>query len=337
MIKIGIIGFGGIAQSSHLRPHLELESMGKSKLVAVCDICPERFEKKVDINIGGADVAIGNDVKKYTDWKEMLENEEMDMVDICVPTYLHEEVAVGALKAGCHVLCEKPMSLSYQLCKNMCNTANITGKKIMVAQCCRFSSAYLYLKKLIKEGTYGKVKSGVFQRLSPPPVWGWDNWFMDYNRSGGCALDMHIHDIDIIRFILGEPNSVSCFATDMYSGKDIVHSRLLYDNFSVIAIGDWSREGVPFESGFNVAFEKATVIRDSNGVTVYPRGGEKFTPELENINVYKAELEYFIDCIVNDSENIMNAPEDSALSVKLISKLMESAEKDGELVTFLEH
>ena len=334
MLKVAIIGFGGIAKAAHLGPHIELEKEGKSKLVAVCDICPETFTGSAEINIASSSVTLGDDVNKYTDWEEMLDKEDIDVVDICLPTFLHESMSVNVLKRGVNVICEKPMSLSYELCMNMCDEAKKNGRKLMIAQCCRFNSSYLYLKKLVDEGTYGKIKSAVFKRLSGPPKWSWNNWFRDYNLSGGCILDMHIHDIDLFRFILGNPKKVSCFTSDFYTKKDIAHSRLVYDDFSVIAIGDWSREGTLFEAGFDVAFENATVIGDSKGVTVYLRNGEKFEAEIENADMYKAELEYFIDCVANDKENILNAPEDSATTVKLIETLVKSAENNGEFIDF---
>ena len=335
MIKVAMIGFGGIAQSAHLTPHFEIEKKGISKLVAVCDIRPEQFDTQIEINIGGSDAKLRDDIKRYTDWKEMLEKEDIDMVDICVPTFLHAPIAIGALEMGCHVLSEKPMSLNYGLCKEMYETADRVGKKLMIAQCCRFGPAYLYIKKLVDENTYGKTKSAVLTRLGAAPMWSWENWYMDENRSGGAILDLHIHDIDLIRYIWGNPNSVSCCAQDINSGKDIAHSRLMYDDFSVMAIGDWSREKVGFETGTTVSSEKATVIRKGGKITVYPRGdAEAFSPELPPIDSYQAEIEYFMDIIANNKENKENDPKDSALSVKLVNTLVESSEKNGEFVPF---
>ena len=335
MVKVAIVGFGGIVHSTHLKAHMELENKGITKLVAVCDVCPEKFEEKLEINIGGADVTLGEDVKKYTDWKEMLANEDIDLVDVCVPTYLHAEVAIGALESGHHVMCEKPMSLKYETCLEMCAAAKKSGKKLMIGQCCRFGAPYLYIKKLIDEGTYGKVKSAVFQRLSPPPVWGWDNWYLDVNRSSGCVLDLHIHDIDYTRFVFGNPEKVSCTTTDMFSGKDIAHSRLMYKDFSVMAIGDWSRDGVPFELNCSITFEKATLTRLGPAIKVYPHGGEAFDAEYEPNDMYAAEIAYLVDCIENNKEIEGNIPEDSALSVKLVNTLIESADKNGEFVPFV--
>lgn len=336
MVKIAMVGFGGIAQSAHLKPHLELQEKGEVKLVAVCDICPERFEQKMEINIGGSDVTIGDDVKKYTDWREMLQKEEVDMVDVCVPTYLHAEIAIAALESGHHVLCEKPMSLTYDKCLDMCNAAKRAGKLLMIGQCVRFGAATGYLKKAIDEGTFGKLKTGIFRRLSPPPVWGWDNWYMDISRSGGSVLDLHVHDLDYVRYAFGEPKKVSCCIAGMYSERDVAHSRLVYDDFSVMVVGDWSREGVPFETGFMLAFEKATVMYSSaDGVfNVYPRGGEHYTVELPKTVSYQQEIEYFIECINGKHANEVNPPESSAMSVKLANALIESAGKNGEFVPF---
>ena len=336
MIKIAMIGFGVIAHAAHLKPHLELEARGEVKLVAVCDICPERFDEKVEINIGGSDVTLNEDVKRYTDWREMLGKEDVDMVDICVPTYLHAEIAIAALKSGHHVLCEKPMSLTYEKCLEMCDAAKSAGKKLMIGQCVRFGAATAYLKKEIEAGTYGKIKTGIFRRLSPPPVWGWDNWYMDIARSGGSVMDLHVHDLDYIRYAFGEPKKVSCCIAGMYSPRDVAHSRLVYDDFSIMAVGDWSREGVPFESGFMLAFEKATVMFSSaDGVfRVYPRGGEEYTVELPKVVSYQQEIEYFVGCINGKHENEINPPESSAMSVKLANALIESAEKCGEFVMF---
>lgn len=334
MLKVGMIGFGGIAQAAHLKPYIELEKAGKAKLVAVCDVCPERFEQKLEINIGGSDVSLADDVVKYADYREMLKNEALDMVDICVPTYLHASVAMDAMQAGCHVLCEKPMSLEYEACKEMIEVSKRCGKRLMIGQSPRFGVPYIYTKELVDKKVYGDVKSAIFQRFSTNPVWGWDNWYMDIKRSGGCITDLHVHDIDYIQFVFGKPDAVSCCTQDIYSGKDIVHSRLMYKDFSVMAMSDWSREGAPFESSCSIAFEKATLIRKGGEITIYPRGGEAFTPKFESVNAHRAEIEYFVDCITNDTENTFCTPESSSVTIKLINTLNESADQGGAFVPF---
>ncbi len=332
MIKVAMIGFGGIAKSAHLPPYLTLEKKGIAKLVAVCDICPERFDEKAEINIGSSELILSEDIKRYSDYKEMLQKEDIDMVDICVPTFLHPEITIYALNSGHNVLCEKPMAPRAQLCDKMIAAANKSGKKLMIGQCIRFFNIYNFLKDAIQNGTFGAVKGGVFNRTSAPPMWSWENWYMDYSKSRGCVADMHIHDIDMIRYLFGEPDSVSCHTNDIYSKKDYAHSTLRYKDFTMLAIGDWSQDGTNFSFGYRIAFEKATVDCTNGKVTVYPRGGEAYEPELPADDCYFNEIKFFAESIVNNSENTINPPESSALTIKLVDKLIESSDKNGDFV-----
>lgn len=334
MYRVAFIGFGGIAHSNHINPHFELEAEGKTELVAVCDIRPNVFDEAIAINIGIGAANLPEKVKRYADYKEMLANEEIDIVIVCVPTFLHAEVAIYALQTGHHVLCEKPMSLKYEDCVKMCEAAKAADKKLMIGQSVRFGAQSKYIKKLIEDGTYGKVKSALFQRKSAPPTWGWDNWYMDYNRSNGAIMDFHIHDVDFARCAFGEPKKVSCCTADVYSGKDIVHSRLVYDDFSVMCIGDWSREGLPFERYWQVSFEKATVQHLGGEFKVCPRGEEPFVVELENNSTQKDEFLYLVDWIEGKIENTYNPPEGSALTIKLVNTLQKSSDMNGEFIDF---
>lgn len=334
MLKIGLLGFGGIGKSAHLPPHLALEKEGISKLVAVCDITPERFDNDIEINTASSTATLPENIHRYTDFDAMLENEELDLIDICLPTYLHAPYTVRALETGHHVLCEKPMSLDYESCRLMCDTAKKMGKKLMVGQCNRFSAAHLLLKKYVDEKTFGQVRNVLFTRFSTTPDWGWDNWFLDSSRSGGAILDLHIHDIDYARFVFGEPDSVACYTESITSKRDVVHSRLIYKDFSATAICDWSRKGMPFETICTIDFDEATVTRRGSVVTVAPRNGDKpYEPEFTLVNYYMEEIRAFAECIINDTEP-ENRPEDSALSVKLVNTLCESADRNGEIIKF---
>ncbi|MBQ9963841.1 MAG: Gfo/Idh/MocA family oxidoreductase [Clostridia bacterium] len=333
MIKVAIVGFGGIAQAAHMPGYVELEKEGKAKLVAVCDVDPTRFDAKLEINLASATDTLPDTVKRYTDWQEMLDNEEIDMVDLCVPTFLHADLTVALLERGVNVLCEKPMSLSSTDCRRMCEAAKNSGKQLMIGQCIRFCDHYTYLKEAVADGRFGKVKGGIFRRLSTPPVWGWENWFMDYDRSHGCVLDLHIHDVDFAQYAFGLPMTVSCTTADITSGRDIAHSTLHYNDFALTVIGDWSQEGLPFTAEYRIAFEKATVDYSNDKVTVYPRGGEAFSPELDNTSFYVKEIRYFVDSLETGAENTKNKPESAAASVGLIEALCTSADNDGQPVT----
>ena len=334
MLKAALIGFGGISQAAHLPAYRNLQKQGKVQLTAVCDIDPQRFTKTMEINIGKAEDSSSMNFHQYNDWEEMLTHEDVDMVDVCLPTFMHAQTAIELLKRGYHVLCEKPMALDYEQSMAMVEAANQSKKHLMIGQCLRFASNYTFLKNALEANTFGKPLSAVFRRMSGPPIWGWENWFMDYNRSRGCMLDMHIHDIDMARFLFGEPDAVSCVTQDVYSKDDIVHSRLMYKGLNVLAIGDWSQEGADFTADYRVAFEKATVIMGSDGVIVYPRGGEAYKPEVDDKSFYEAEIEFFVDMIASGSADIINPPRSAAMTVKLIDTLRESARSSGSVVSF---
>ncbi len=333
MVKVCLLGYGGIAHV-HANGYALLEKAGKAKLVGVCDINPEVFTKKIAINIsddaGDHEVAFN----KYTDLDEMLEKEQPDVVDVCLPTFLHKEKTLYLLSKGCHVFCEKPMALSYADTQEMLAAAEAAGKKIMIGQCLHFFAEYDYLKELVTSGKYGKPISAFFQRVSAPPIWAWNNWYMDDKLSGGCIQDLHIHDLDICRYLFGEPHTVSCNTKDGFAKWDCAHSSLLFDGgLMATVIGDWSMPNIPFESSYRVSFEKATVVDKAGAVMVYPVDGEPFDPQLTFVDGYAEEVSYFIDVIAG-AENVKNLPESAALSIKLIETLRESAAQGGKQIKF---
>ena len=182
MVKTAMIGFGGIAQS-HKNAHLQFEAEGREKLVAVCDIDPEQVKRRIKINLEDAPEVCGGHFNVYTDYEEMLRSEDVDLVDICVPSFLHAKIATEMLERGYNVLSEKPMALNSADCETMLaayEKAKKNGKYLMIGQCLHFYPEYEYLKACIGDGRFGKVTSAVFQRLSGIPMWSWQNWYWDY-------------------------------------------------------------------------------------------------------------------------------------------------------------
>ncbi|MCL2462155.1 MAG: Gfo/Idh/MocA family oxidoreductase [Defluviitaleaceae bacterium] len=331
MFNAAILGLGGVAQAVHVPAYKVLEERGKARLVAACDIDPGQFTKKQEINLGAAG-AMPENLRTYTDLEEMLAKERLDLIDICLPTDLHSKYAIDMLARGYHVESEKPMARGSEECAAMIEAAKAAKGRLMIGQCLRFSDEYLFLKDAIDNNTFGRPISAVFRRQSGPPLWSSENWLMDHARSGGCLLDMHIHDIDIARFLFGEPGAVSCVAEKVYSGDDIVHSRLIYDGLAVFAVGDWSQYGADFAADYRVGFEKATVICEAGVVTIYPREGQPWKPALSGDSMYMKELEYLIDMAVSGAPNTKNPPESAAASVRLVEKLKSSADRNGEIV-----
>jgi predicted dehydrogenase len=337
MINVVLVGFGGIAQA-HRNSYDKLMNQGLPvKLKAACDINPERFVKAAEINLKIENAGKKSVINTYTDLEEMLAKEKPDLVDICLPTPLHAGTAVEMLRRGYHVLSEKPMARTYELCQTMLEAARQAKGQLMIGQCLRFFPQYEYLKSLIDSNEYGPVRSAVFQRLSGSPIWAWENWYMDYDRSGGCLLDMHIHDLDMIRNLFGEPDAVSCRTQNYRSKMDAVQSNFYYPDKPVVAIGDWSLDGTGFYHGFRIGFEQASVIFDSNEVKVYPRDGQAFRVDLPyDQDGILREIAYFISLIESSSANLRNPPQSAALTVRLAESLRDSALQGGARLPFKE-
>lgn len=333
MLKICILGYGGIARV-HRDSYKDLEAKGKAKLVAVCDIDESRFDQKIDINIQGDDSEKSESFNTYLDLDEMLEKEKPDIVTVTLPTFLHTEKTIYLLEKGYNVMCEKPMSLTYEGCKQMLAAAEKSGKLLMIGQCLHFASEYEFLKEAVESGKFGKVRSAFFQRISSPPLWSWENWYMNTERSGGCIYDLHIHDIDFVRYAFGEPKKISCISKAGYTDYESAFSTLWYDDFAVTAIGDWSLLNYGFAPSYRVAFEKAVLEWKDYRLTVYPTEGEKYDVALDNKSAYGAEVEYMCDILTEGFENKKNAPESAALTIKLVQTLKKSADNNGDITEF---
>ncbi len=328
MLQAAIIGFGGIA-AAHKNAYAQLEKEEKVKLVAAYDIRPEAFARgKAKINIDTGEGESASEIRAYFDLYEMLKNEKIDIIDICTPSYLHKKYALEMLERGYHVMCEKPMSLTFADCQEMLEAAKGAKGHLMIGQCVRFYPSYQYLSSCVQTEKYGKVTSGDFCRLSTTPDWGFEDWFLDTDKSGGCITDLHVHDIDIIRHIFGEPKAITALATNTVARYDSCHTALHYGDFNLFATGDWSLTNRPFEAGFRVSFEEATLALEPNGaLMLYPReGGEPEEIKLPAFNAYAEELRYLCEVIEGKTENILNTPESAARSIYLTELIKESAD-----------
>ena len=265
----------------------------------------------------------------------MLANEQIDLIDICLPTPLHAEYAIKMLERGYHVQSEKPMSLTEEECRKMIEARDRSGKQLMIGQCLRFYRQYEFLKACIEDGRYGKVTSAHFERLSGPPRWGWNNWYMKPELSGGVIYDLHIHDCDMIRWLFGEPKAFSAVAAKNFVKHDTVFVQYYYDELPVAAVAEWSLKGTKFHAGYRVGFEKASVIFDANGVTVYSKeDGSAEKIEMAPYGGIEAEIEYFVDCLEKGIAPEKNMPESSARTVAIANKLLHSADNCGERMAF---
>lgn len=330
-VKVAMIGFGGIAKVHNQGYHTLVDQGVPVKLVALCDVDKTKFVSSTEINLGKVDSAIFPDTKLYTDVDELLANEEFDMADICLPDYLHKDMTIKMLRAGKHVFVEKPMALNGPDCDEMIAVANEVGKRLMVGQCLRFASDTLYLKECVDTGRFGKLRNIFMNRFSINPTWGFEDFYRKTDKCGGSIMNLHIHDLDRARFILGEPQSVSAIANDEITKWIAVNSRLMYEDCFVVANATFfEADGVPFTANLRARFEKASVICDHKGFWVYPVDGEPFQPELPDVDCYTEEIRYMINLVLDESiVNKCNTPESAGMSVKLVETLRKSIALGG--------
>lgn len=295
MLKIGILGVGGIS-GAHINGWLNIP---EAKITALCDIRPEQM----------TDPAEKTGAACYTDFDEMLSSEELDIVDICLPTFLHASHAIKALERGINVLVEKPISLCKDDVDLIYETAQKHHAKFMVAHVIRFWDQYTYLRKLYQEQTYGRLLSGSMSRLGSTPKWSWDNWMTDINRSGLVPYDLHIHDLDFLIYTFCAPKNVIRHE-GRSEGQDYIHAVYEYDDFFISAEAAWFKGSSPFAAGYRFQFEHALVTYENNILKVYEENGNvlESSPQtgLENgINLpssdaYYNEIRYFADCVLNN-------------------------------------
>lgn len=336
MLRTALIGVGGMGRG-HLANLIQLTKEGdRIKLVAACDVDPERFEnKKVDFNldVGGDDYDFSK-FNCYTDMDDMLAKEKLDLVVIALPTYLHCPATVKCLKLGINVFCEKPMALSVEECDLMINTAKECGKHLMIGQCLRFWGEYAAVKQIIDSGRLGKPHYGYFWRGGDTPKWSFENWLLRRECGGGALHDQHVHDVDTVAYLFGMPKQVTTLGRTVYpgSGYDSVSTQYIYDDGKVVnAQDDWTLNGTGFAMEFRVGFEKGCAVMANGKFNVYDENQKDITPEFNTESAYVTEMKYFADCILKGTKNTINPPEASRDTIRIVAAETKSADNRGKL------
>lgn len=293
MLKVGVVGCGGIS-GAHVPAWQKMEDV---ELVAVCDIRPEKAERY-------------SCPKTYTDFDRMLDENEFDIIDVCLPTFLHCEFAVKAMNKGINVLSEKPISLKESDVELLYSTARKNNVKYMVAQVLRFWSEYEVLKQIYETKKYGKLLSGSMWRLGGYPSGGWNNWYHNRELSGSIPFDLHIHDLDFLIYAFGEPENISLNRKEL-SDQDYLSAVYSYGDFFITAEASWFKAKYPFYMGFRFQFEEAVLAFERDGLTIYECDGSRIRPcesgsenesdfELPSGDAYANEIRYFADCVKYD-------------------------------------
>jgi predicted dehydrogenase len=327
MINVGIIGLGFMGQT-HLGCYQRLGD--QARVVAIADIEPRRAAGDMsgafsNVDSGDKSALDMSRVKGFTDYRKLLEMPDVELVDVCVPTPVHPQVAIDALRAGKHVLCEKPLARTSAAARDIVDAAKKSDKFFMPAMCIRFWPQYRWLYQAIQDGRYGRVLSAHFTRLASTPP----GWFRDGALSGGAALDLHIHDTDFARYCFGEPVSVSSSGYNTITGEidHVVTTFRFRETPVVVAEGGWAmHDGFPFRMRFVVRFEQATVEFDmdkKDSLQVFADG--KATPiPCDSDTGWFHEIRYFLQCIAENQPPSVVTAEDAYRSVALIEAELRS-------------
>ena len=331
MKKVAIVGFGFMGRTHYGA----WKKCRGAKVVAVCDAVPANLSAKVKGNIKGAadNSALPKSVRIFDDYARLLASGGFDIVDLTVPTHLHAEMTVAALKAGYHVLCEKPMALNLADCDRMLAAAKRARRELLVAQCVRFAPEYAFVRGLVESGRYGKVVAADFTRYIAPPKWSakGSNWFFDEGKSGGVLFDVHVHDLDYVAGTFGRPRAISAAfhrnakgAVDHTTATLFCGDALITSDSSFVPAGSFVWEG----SG-RVFFERATVYFGPlyrKPLTVYPETGKPFSPKLPRRTGYEAEIAYFLGMVEGRRQRRILTARDARDSIALLLAERRSAD-----------
>lgn len=337
MLKIGVIGCGKIAQVRHIPEYAANE---KVELVAFYDKTLSRAEEMAE-KYGG---------RAYSSYQELLQNEEIDAVSVCNANRLHAEVTIAALRAGKHVLCEKPMALTIEDCNTMVATADSTGKKLLIGHNQLLTAAHRRAKQLIDEGLIGEILT--FRTTfghGGPETWSIDpgpgTWFFNKEAAGlGAMADLGVHKTYLIQYLTGQRVvAVSArLATLDKRGADgnpigVEDNALcIYEMENGVLgtmVASWTHYG---------AEDNSTVLYGSQGIMKiydHPRyalvitlkSGETIFYDLETIQTNVSQttsgvIDTFVEAILEDKETDLSGKK-ALDSMRAIFAAVESAEK----------
>ena len=314
MLKVGLVGVGGIS-GAHIPVWEEMEN---AELIAICDIRTERMEKYPQ-------------KRHYTDFDEMLEKEQFDIIDICLPTYLHADFAVKAMEKGINVITEKPISLKKEDVERVYSTAKKNNVKFMVAQVLRFWPEYVLLKEIYDTKKYGRLLSGSMIRLGGIPKWSWDGWMSDEKRSGLVPFDLHIHDLDFMVYAFGMPKVTYQYRSKL-PNQDYICLNYDFGDFSIHSEASWYAPDYPFKAEFRFQFEDA-IVSNENGKMIIMKNdntvidlsqeaeGDTGNINLPKSNAYANEIHYFADCVEKDLPIEKMKPEELQCVLEILNSL----------------
>lgn len=334
MQNIGLIGLGFIGKA-HLRAYQHIANV---RVKMICTRDKEKIKQITNEIIPGCQPIF------VTDFDDLLANQDIDMIDICLPTYLHEEYIIKAANAGKHIICEKPLTLTVESAKRIIDEVKRNDVRLFVGHVLRFWPEYQMIKSYSQTDKLKDIDIVHAKRLGQAPKW--SDWFQDPKKSGGALFDLHIHDIDYIYHLLGEIASVYAVGHRNNQGAwDHVMTVLNLKNNSKAFVEASHRMPIeyPFTMSFRVQAVQGTLnlhiaagenienIDDSKNQFFYYTDKEATPVPVVNGNAFQNELAYFVDCVQENKDNKVIPLNDVLYTLKIMEAIETSLETGQEV------
>ncbi len=338
MIRIGILGIGFMG-TTHFAA---IRNLPNAEVGAICT----RDERKltgdwrhIQGNFGGGggiqDLA---GIRTCTRIDEVLDDPDIDLVDVCLPTVLHHDIVQRALDAGKDVIVEKPIALRLDEADRMIRKAGEAGRTLMVAHVLKFFPEFAFLAQAIEDGRYGRLLGLHLKRVISKPLWGEGNWFDDYERTGAAGIDLHIHDTDFLRHLFGMPDSVHSAGMTSPNGYALyLNTQYGYaDRDIMVSAQCGAISSAAFEHGYDAYFEEGTLwynVLSDKPVTLYTPDGGNTEPEVDFPEAFEAQLGYAVDALEQRTEPALLSASAARDALRICHGETESA-KTGKTVRF---
>ncbi len=301
MVNVGIVGIGFMGMT-HFKA---LRKVRGGRAYAIVSRDPKKRAgdwRGIRGNFGGSGGR--QDLSRvvcYAALDELLADPRVDLVDICLPTDMHVAAGLQALAAGKHVIVEKSISVDLPGADRLVRAAADAGRLLMVAHVLRFFPEFALVQRLKDEGELGAIRAAHFRRLIARPAW---SRGYDRTRLSGLTVDLHIHDVDFIQQLFGIPCAVTAVGC-LGEGGVIEHVDTHYDfgpgGPMVTAEAGWMvQQGCPFEHGYDVYFERATLKFNSSWAAspqLLTEDGRVRRPRLRRCDPFVAELQEAVDTV----------------------------------------
>jgi len=330
MVRIGIVGIGFMG----VIHYKAIDKVKGAKVTAISTRDPKKLRgdwRAVQGNFGGGGGQQDlRGVAAYERIEDLFADDKVDLVDICLPTTMHFEWTMAALKAGKHVFLEKPIALGLRESDRMVAEAKKRGLRLMVAHVLRYFPEYRLVKDLIDGKEHGRVLAADFKRIISMPGW-WNP--KDLARTGGPAIDLHIHDADFVQYLFGLPEAVTS-AGVIRRGGVVEHIDTHYHfkgKHQVSASGGWlSQKGCPFEHGYDVFFEDGTLKFNSSWgqpPVLLTKEGKSRRPKPPGKDGFVGELQEAVDAVKAGKDSKVLSGQSARDSLLMCLREIESVKK----------